>query len=86
MKFSLNIASSPLLLAVFLTGSGLFLFFGIEILRMAYRLTDPFSFMFTFFAANFIILISLAIGGGILYRLWYQFRNPAPPSSEEEQD
>ena len=38
-----------------------FIFFGINLLYMAYQLTDPFSFIMTFFASNFIILISAAL-------------------------
>lgn len=38
-----------------------FLVFGIDLLRAAYALPDPFSFIMTFFAASFIILISLTL-------------------------
>jgi len=38
-----------------------FILFGIDILYMAYQIPDPFSFVMTFFAANFIILISAAL-------------------------
>ena len=41
--------------------SGFFLFFGIDMLAGSYSLNDPFSFMMTFFAASFVILISLAL-------------------------
>ena len=44
-----------------LLASGLFLLFGIQLLAASYRLNDPFSFIMTFFASNFIILIS-AVG------------------------
>lgn len=38
-----------------------FILFGINLLYMAYQLNDPFSFIMTFFASNFIILISAAL-------------------------
>ncbi len=38
-----------------------FILFGINILYMAYQINDPFSFIMTFFASNFIILISAAL-------------------------
>ncbi len=41
--------------------SGFFLFFGVELMIGSYSLKDPFSFIMTFFAASFIILISLAL-------------------------
>ena len=41
--------------------SGFFLFFGSDMLAGSYSLNDPFSFMMTFFAASFVILISLAL-------------------------
>ncbi len=38
--------------------SGFFLIFGYDLMRGAYYLKDPFSFIMTFFAASFILLIS----------------------------
>jgi len=38
-----------------------FILFGIDLLRMAYHISDPFSFVMTFFASNFIILISATL-------------------------
>ena len=38
-----------------------FLVFGIDLMSGAYSLNDPFSFMMTFFAASFVILISLTL-------------------------
>ena len=35
-----------------------FILFGVDLLIMAYRIADPFSFIMTFFASNLIILIS----------------------------
>ena len=38
-----------------------FIFFGIDLLFMAYRIPDPFSFIMTFFASILIILISAVL-------------------------
>ena len=38
-----------------------FIVFGIDLLRMAYHLSEPFSFVMTFFASNLIILISATL-------------------------
>ncbi|MFO7912184.1 MAG: hypothetical protein R6V15_08495 [Desulfotignum sp.] len=38
-----------------------FFFFGFDLLMASYGLEDPFSFIMTFFAANFILLISTAL-------------------------
>lgn len=57
-----------------------FLFFGIDLLVAAYAFKDPFQFIMTFFAASFVILISLALGAGFLIkmvRVWRRLRaNP----------
>jgi hypothetical protein len=46
-----------------------FLYFGIHILWAAYRLEDPLMFVMTFFASNFIILISIVMLIGFVYRM-----------------
>ena len=46
-----------------------FLLFGIHLLIAAYYLKDPFSFVLTFFASNLIILISIALLIGFIYRI-----------------
>ena len=46
-----------------------FLVFGVDLLRAAYTLPDPFQFIMTFFAASFIILISLALGAGFMIKI-----------------
>lgn len=57
---------TPIILGVF------FLLFGIQMMVAAYRLDNPFVFVMTFFSSSFIILISLAIAGGMVYRiLWF---------------
>jgi hypothetical protein len=38
-----------------------FILFGIDLLITAYHITDPFSFIMTFFASNLIILISCTL-------------------------
>lgn len=55
----------------------LFTLLGIQVLIGAYQLTDPFSFVLTFFAANFIILISAALSLGFALRL-LRVRQGAP--------
>jgi nitrogen fixation/metabolism regulation signal transduction histidine kinase len=38
-----------------------FIVFGIDLLFIAYQITEPFSFVMTFFASNLIILISATL-------------------------
>jgi hypothetical protein len=45
-----------------------FLLFGIYLLVLSYHLTDPLSFMMTFFASNLVILISAALLLGLLLK------------------
>ena len=51
-----------------------FLIFGLDLLRAAYGLGDPFQFIMTFFAASFIILISLALGISFLIKMVRVYR------------
>jgi hypothetical protein len=46
-----------------------FLMFGIQLLVAAYRLPDPIWFILTFFASNFVILISATLLAGFVYRV-----------------
>jgi len=46
-----------------------FLYYGIQLLIGSYDLNDPFVFIMTFFAANFIILISATLIFGFAYRM-----------------
>ena len=46
-----------------------FLYYGIELLISSYNLKDPYTFLMTFFASNFIILISAALIVGFAYRM-----------------
>ena len=54
--------------------SAFFLYFGIRLLVSAYKLNDPFTFLMTFFASNFIILISAALMIGFAYRMITAYR------------
>ena len=49
--------------------AGFYLVFGIQLLVSAYRLNDPTSFIFTFYASNFMILFSGALLFGFIYRV-----------------
>ena len=51
-----------------------FLYFGIRLLISAYEINDPFTFLMTFFASNFIILISGALMVGFAYRMITAYR------------
>jgi len=57
-----------------------FLMFGIQVLRFAYRLNDPFAFVMTFFASNLMILISAALGLGFALKIIKAGRNDPRPS------
>jgi len=52
-----------LVLAIF------FIIFGIDLLYTAYQLSEPFSFIMTFFASNFIILISATLLFSFVYKI-----------------
>ena len=55
-----------------------FLYYGIELLISSYVLKEPYTFLMTFFASNFIILISAALIFGFAYRMisvYRQIRN-----------
>ncbi len=55
--------------AVMLLISVFFLVFGIDLLMASYNLGNPFRFIMTFFAASFIILISLALGTSFVIKM-----------------
>ncbi|MEJ2040665.1 MAG: hypothetical protein P8X55_17310 [Desulfosarcinaceae bacterium] len=75
-----------------LTGLGLvFTAFGVHMLVSAYGLNDPFSLIMTFFASNFIILISATLTFGFIWHLWHMGRaktgergKATPPEHEED--
>ena len=51
-----------------------FLYYGVQMLISSYDLKDPFIFIMTFFASNFIILISATLVFGFTYRIIMAFR------------
>lgn len=53
---------------------GFYLYFGVKLLIASYQLNNPFTFLLTFFASNFIILISAALLIGFVYRLVTAYR------------
>jgi hypothetical protein len=63
--------------------AGFYLVFGIQLLVSAYQLNDPGNFLLTFYASNFMILISGALLAGFIYRLVVAYRRSkkAPPQS-----
>jgi hypothetical protein len=54
--------------------AGFYLVFGIQLLVSAYQLNDPGNFILTFYASNFMILISGALLVGFIYRLVATYR------------
>ena len=52
-----------------------FLYYGIHLLISSYSLKAPYIFIMTFFASNFIILISGTLVFGFAYRMVTAFRN-----------
>jgi len=60
---------------ILVLASCFFLFFGINLLIVAYKLENPSWFIMTFFASNLIILISATILIGIVYRMITSYRN-----------
>ncbi|MBW2443934.1 MAG: hypothetical protein JRH12_25935 [Deltaproteobacteria bacterium] len=59
--------------ALILVGA-FFLYYGIQLLISSYDLNDPFKFIMTFFAANFMILISATLIFGFAYRIVMAFK------------
>ena len=59
-----------------------FLYYGIELLISAYRLDDPYTFIMTFFASNFMILISAALIIGFVYRMIAVYRHSKDADSD----
>jgi hypothetical protein len=53
---------------------GFYLYFGIHLLISSYQMNNPFSFILTFFASNFIILISGVLLIGFIYRMIVAFK------------
>lgn len=61
-----------------------FLYYGIELLISSYKLKDPYSFIMTFFASNFIILISAALVIGLVCRMIFVLRQSKKIESEKK--
>ena len=61
-----------------------FLVFGIDLIRGAYGLNDPFSFIMTFFAASFIILISLTLVLVFTIKMIRVYRRLKTPQAQED--
>ncbi len=61
-----------------------FLVLGVQVLILAYAQTDPFNFIMTFFASNFMILFSLALIAGFVIRIYRSFIPPRPFADPEE--
>ena len=59
---------------VLISVSAFFLYYGIRLLISAYELSDPFTFLMTFFASNFIILISGTLIAGFACRMITVYR------------
>ena len=59
---------------VLISISAFFVYFGIRLLISSYELNDPFTFLMTFFASNFIILISGTLVIGFAYRMIRVYR------------
>ncbi len=67
-----------------MTVAALFMLLGIHVLVGAYRLNDPFSFMLTFFASNFIILFSATLLIGFAIRMWRHREIKSDKPNEED--
>lgn len=52
-----------------------FLVFGLDLLAAAYRLEDPFTFIMTFFAASFVVLISGALAVTFVIKMVRVYRS-----------
>jgi len=63
-----------------------FMILGIQVLIYAYRLDDPFNFVMSFFASNLMILISLVLLAGFIYRLYGVYRLIAQKRGQSEMD
>ncbi len=60
-----------------------FMVFGIDLIIGSYSLSDPFSFIMTFFAASFIILISLALAASFIIKMIRVHRQIHRPGTDD---
>ena len=63
-----------------------FAIFGVDLLIGSYSLENPFSFIMTFFAASFMILISLALMTGFIIRMVRVYRYLTVPEGDRRDD
>ena len=61
-----------------------FLYYGVKLLISSYGLNDPYTFIMTFFASNFIILISATLIFGFAYRMISVYRQSKNNDSESK--
>lgn len=61
-----------------------FCVFGLDLIRGAYGLNDPFGFIMTFFAASFIILISLTLALVFIIKMIRVYRSLKPSQVQED--
>ncbi len=62
--------------------SAFFLVFGIDLIMGAYSLKNPHTFIMTFFAASFVILISLTLMISFLIKMIRVYRHIHPPEKK----
>ena len=62
--------------------SSFFLYYGVELLISSYGLNDPYTFLMTFFASNFIILISATLIFSFAYRMISVYRQSKNTNSD----
>lgn len=63
---------------------GFFLVLGIQILIQSYQLDNPFYFMMIFFSSNLIILISIVLLAGLVWRMIGVYRLVYGKHNEKE--
>jgi hypothetical protein len=61
-----------------------FLYFGIEVLVFAFTLKEPVPFILTLFSSNLIILISLALLVGFIFRVADRIRMKKTDAHQEK--
>jgi hypothetical protein len=71
-----TVSTASAILSVF------FLFLGIELCRASYKLDHPQQFILTFFASNFIILISAVFLAAVVVRMLARLRHGQTPPDE----
>ena len=70
--------------AVLILIGAFFLYYGVQMLISSYDLKDPFIFIMTFFASNFIILISATLIFGFTYRIVMALRQSKKIDAEKD--